>query len=146
MTAPAEIFGLSNAELQQLVLKLLGENTEQKRAIVELRGEITRLKGLKGRPDIKPSGMEQRTTPKRRDMRAGRRGRGKVTPWVSVEETLLSLEVPPGSRFKGYEDFVVQCQWRVNSRQIGRLKNRHRDTWAARRVLAKSGLSERRPD
>ena len=108
MTAPAEISGLSNAALQQLVLKLLGENTEQKRAIVELREEIARLKGLKGRPDIKPSGMEQGTTPKRRDMRAGRRGRGKVTPWVSVEETLLSLEVPPGSRFKGYEDFVVQ--------------------------------------
>lgn len=108
MTAPAEISGLSNAELQQLVLKLLGENTEQKRAIVELREEIARLKGLKGRPDIKPSGMEQGTTPERRDMRAGRRGRGKVTPWVSVEETLLSLEVPPGSRFKGYEDFVVQ--------------------------------------
>ncbi len=90
------------------MLKLLGENTEQKRAIVELREEITRLKGLKGHPDIKPSGMEQGTTPERRDMRAGRRGRGKVTPWVSVEETLLSLEVPPGSRFKGYEDFVVQ--------------------------------------
>jgi hypothetical protein len=108
VTAPAEISGLSNAELQQLVLKLLGENTEQKRAIVELREEIARLKGLKGRPDIKPSGMEQGTTPERRDMRAGRRGRGKVTPWVSVEETLLSLEVPPGSRFKGYEDFVVQ--------------------------------------
>ena len=52
--------------------------------------------------------MEQGTTPERRDMRAGRRGRGKVTPWVSVEETLLSVEVPPGSRFKGYEDFVVQ--------------------------------------
>ncbi|MGO9997443.1 MAG: hypothetical protein ACLPKW_06805, partial [Acetobacteraceae bacterium] len=62
MTAPAEISGLSNAALQQLVLKLLGENTEQKRAIVELREEIARLKGLKGRPDIKPSGMEQGTT------------------------------------------------------------------------------------
>ena len=108
MTAPAEISGLSNAALQQLVLKLLSENAEQKRAIAELREEIARLKGLKGRPDIKPSGMEQGTTPERRDMRAGRRGRGKVTPWVSVEETLLSLEVPPGSRFKGYEDFVVQ--------------------------------------
>ena len=78
------------------------------RGISPNASEIARLMGLKGRPDIKPSGMEQGTTPERRDMRAGRRGRGKVTPWVSVEETLLSLEVPPGSRFKGYEDFVVQ--------------------------------------
>jgi len=34
VTAPPEISGLSNAELQQLVLKLLSENAEQKRLIV----------------------------------------------------------------------------------------------------------------
>ena len=94
--------------MQQLVLQLLSENAEQKRAIEELRDEIARLKGLKGRPDIKPSGMEQGTTPKPRGKHAGRHGRGKVTPRVSVEETLLPVEVPAGSRFKGYEDFVVQ--------------------------------------
>jgi hypothetical protein len=108
VTAQAEISGLSHAELQQLVLKLLGENTEQKRAIAELREEIARLKGLKGRPDIKPSGMEQATTPTPRDKRAGWRGRGKITPRVSVEEKILPVQVPAGSRFKGYEDFVVQ--------------------------------------
>ena len=108
MTPSTEISGLSNAELQQLVLKLLSENAEQKRAIAELREEIARLKGLKGRPDIKPSGMEQGTTAKPRDKRAGWRGRGKVTPRVGVEETVVPAEVPPGSRFKGYEDFVVQ--------------------------------------
>ena len=107
MTAPAEISGLSNAELQQLVLKLLGEHGTEASYRGVARGDCA-TEGLEGRPDIKPSGMEQGTTPERRDMRAGRRGRGKVTPWVSVEETLLSLEVPPGSRFKGYEDFVVQ--------------------------------------
>ena len=108
MTAPPEISGLSNAELQQLVLKLLSENAEQKRLIVELREEIARLKGLKGRPQIKPSGMEQGTTPKPTSKRARRRGRGKATPRVNVEEQILKAPVPAGSRFKGYEDFVVQ--------------------------------------
>ena len=108
VTAPAEIAALSNAELQQLVLKLLSENAEQKRLIAELREEIARLKGLKGRPQIKPSGMEKGTAPKPMGKRAGRRGRGKASPRVSVEQKILKAEVPPGSRFKGYEDFVVQ--------------------------------------
>jgi hypothetical protein len=108
MTARAEISGLSHTGLQQLVLQLLAENAEQKRIIAELREEIARLKGLKGRPDIKPSGMENGTPPKPRDERAGRRGRGKVTPRVSVEEQVVPAKVPLGSRFKGYQDFVVQ--------------------------------------
>ena len=108
MTAPPEITGLSNAELQQLVLKLLSENAEQKRLIAELREEIARLKGLKSRPQIKPSGMEKGTTPKPASKRARRRGRGKARPRVSVEEQILKADVPIGSRFKGYEDFVAQ--------------------------------------
>jgi hypothetical protein len=108
VTAPPAMSGLSNADLQRLVLKLLSENAEQKRAIAELREEIARLKGLKGRPDIKPSGMETGPTPKSRDKGAGRHVRGVVTPRVSVEEMILPAAVPAGSRFKGYEDFVVQ--------------------------------------
>jgi hypothetical protein len=108
VTAPPEISGLSNAELQQLVLKLLGENAELKRAVAELREEIGRLKGLKGRPEIKPSGIEQGAVAKPRDGRTGRPGRGKATQRVSVEEQVVPVEVPSGSRFKGYQDFVVQ--------------------------------------
>jgi len=90
------------------VLALLAENAEQKRQIAALREEIARLKGQPGRPRIKPSGMENGTTPKPTGRSARRRGRGKMRPRVGVEEQVLKAAPPAGSRFKGYEDFVVQ--------------------------------------
>lgn len=108
MVAPPDIDGLSPSELKQLLLALVEENAEQKRVISELREEVARLKGLKGRPQIKPSGMEKGTTPKSSGKRDRHRGRGKATPRVSVEEEIVKADVSPGSRLKGYEDFVVQ--------------------------------------
>jgi hypothetical protein len=99
---------LSRPELEALLVELLGEVAALKQTIEGLRGEIARLKGLKGRPDIKPSGMDQGTSPAKRDKAAKRRGRGKVTPRVSVEDQVVKAEVPVGSGFKGYEPFLVQ--------------------------------------
>ena len=108
VVVPADIADLSPAALRGLILALLAENAEQKRQIAELREEIARLKGQPGRPRIKPSGMESGTTPKPMGLSGRRRGRGKMQPRVGVEEQLLKAAPPAGSRFKGYEDFVVQ--------------------------------------
>jgi len=95
------------------VLELLGEVAALKQTVAELREENARLKGLKGPPRLKPSkpsGMEQASAQKAASSGTrNRRGRGKKTlSRVAAEDRVVKAEVPAGSRFKGYEDFVIQ--------------------------------------
>jgi Transposase IS66 family len=106
MAALADPSSLSRCELEAEVAALRGEVAALKQLVAALRAENARLKGLKARPVIKPSGMEAATTPKHRG-KPGRR-RGKVVPRVPVETQVLRVEVPPGSQFKGYEPYQVQ--------------------------------------
>ena len=110
MVPPADPDTLSPAELKALVSALLGKVAELEQVVAAQREEIARLKGLKGRPAIKPSGMEQATEPRPSRDRPGRRRRrrGKVVPRVAVEERVIRATVPPGSRFSGYQDYLVQ--------------------------------------
>jgi len=80
MLLPARLSDLPRTELEALLVGLLGELAELKRLVAAQRDEIARLKGLKGRPSIKPSGMENATEANPEAKRAKRRGRGKVTP------------------------------------------------------------------
>ena len=52
--------------------------------------------------------MDKGTEPPKPGSQEKRRGRGKVTPRVSIDETVIAAEVPSGSRCKGYEPFLVQ--------------------------------------
>jgi hypothetical protein len=109
MAPSPDIDRLSVAELKALVAELFGRVSDLSRTVIEQREEIARLKGLKGRPDIKPgkpSGMEKAN---REPSNRPRRGGGKTAQRVIHEERIVkACSVPPGSRFKGYESFVVQ--------------------------------------
>ena len=108
MSPPADLSDLLRAELEARFVELLSEVSELKQIVAAQRDEIARLKGLKGRPSIKPSGMEDATGPKRGGKRVKRRRRGKVTPRVVPETEVLRVAHPVGSQFKGYEPYQVQ--------------------------------------
>src|SRR4051812_15425634 len=112
MSAPEKIAlsGLPRGELEALVERLLAENAALRRAVAELRGEVATLKGVKGRPEVRPSGMEKATEPEPPGTGRGRGAKGSKGARLTVHEerVVAAADVPAGSRFKGYEDFLVQ--------------------------------------
>jgi hypothetical protein len=105
---PTTLSALNRAELEALLGELFGEVATLKQTVAELREEIAGLKGLKGRPNIKPSGTEKGTAPPKPQKPEMQPGRGKVTPRVKVEEEVIRVEIPRGSIFKAHEPFLVQ--------------------------------------
>jgi hypothetical protein len=100
---------LSRGDLEGLAERLLAENAALQQVLAELRTEVAALKGLKGRPAIKPSGMDRGTGPAPAAEGRGRGAKGRKTERLAVDEDrVIEAAVPAGSRFKGYEDFVVQ--------------------------------------
>jgi hypothetical protein len=76
MSAPEKIAlaRLSRRALEALTERLLAENAALQQAIAELRAEVAQLKGVKGRPKIKPSGLDKRTEAKPAEKGRGARG------------------------------------------------------------------------
>jgi len=87
MASPDDLDALSPTELKALVLELLGKVAALEKTVAAQRAEIARLKGLKGRPALKPSGMEKASEPKPPSSPKGRRG--PVTPRVAVEDQVI---------------------------------------------------------
>ena len=87
------------------MVELFTEVATLKQTVAEQREEIARLKGLKGRPNIKPSGMDKGSTPVTPPKTRKRPGRGKVTPCRGKADGDHRAEIPPGCRFKGHQSF-----------------------------------------
>lgn len=100
-------------EVQAHQLQLQSEQIAlQKEEIARLKDEIAILKGEKGRPNIKPSGLNKNAGSG--DDSGGQQRRGKPsckkTHQLKIhhERVIEPASLPPGSKFKGYEGFVVQ--------------------------------------
>src|SRR5438309_5451222 len=105
MSVPEKIAlsGLPRGELEALVERLRAENAALRRAVAELRAEVATLKGVKRRPKLKPSGMEQATEPEPAGKGRGGGARGSKADRLTVDEerVVAAADVPAGSRFKG---------------------------------------------
>ena len=106
--SPIDLSSLSRDELEGLVSRLLVEVAALKETVDRQRDEIARLKDLRGRPSVKPSGMEGSSGTKRSGRRKTKR-RGKGSKRLIIDEDcVVAAAAPVGSRFKGYEDYVIQ--------------------------------------
>ena len=113
MSVPVPV--IPEGEQPPLVQRLLEVIQQQAELIQRLRDEIATLKGLKPKPKIAPSPLESSPSappapdPAAKPKRPGSDKRAKTAELTIHEVVLLKPQhVPPGSRFKGYEDFVVQ--------------------------------------
>ena len=100
MSPPEDLDRLSHAALKELVVRQWEQIVELRRMVAALRDEIARLKGGPGRPNIKPSGMEQATEPKPAGS-SGNRGSTRSKLLIHEERTLNVAAPPRGSRFAG---------------------------------------------
>lgn len=106
---------IPEGEQTPLVQRLLEVIQQQAELLQQLRDEIAVLKGLKPKPKIAPSPLETpipaqpAADPTASQKRPGSDKRAK-TAQLTIHEVVIvkPQRVPPGSLFKGYEDFVVQ--------------------------------------
>lgn len=116
---------ISSSERTPLVERLLAiieslarEAQCQEELIGQLKDEIAVLKGEKKRPKFKPSQMDEKTGKDEKDgsgddsegKRPGSSKRKKTKKLKIQKERIIkpSQEIPEGSRFKGFRDYVVQ--------------------------------------
>ena len=120
MNAPLTIPDLSSADIQHPAVVKLLEVLQQQALIIQqqsetiqrLADEIAQLKQHNAKPKIRPSQLER---PPQQDpsSSAGKRPgseKRRKTEQLEIHEThyLAAEDVPPGSTFKGYQEYTVQ--------------------------------------
>ncbi len=94
------------------VLLLLDIIRMQAEQIEQLKDEINKLKNHPRKPNIKPSRLEKKGTAKSKKNKGKRAGsqKKKKTAKLKIhkDEPVEPEHIPDGSRFLGYNDFVVQ--------------------------------------
>ena len=132
MSPPEDLDRLSHAALKELVVGQWEQIVELRRMVAALRDEIARLKGGPGRPNIKPSGMEQATEPKPAGS-SGNRGSTRSKLLIHEERTLNVAAPPRGSRFKPifytsrgsrrHKSLILLCaRWRFRESVVPRFQ------------------------
>jgi len=108
MRSTPKIPYVPESERTPLVAALLEIIRIQQEQIQELRDEIARLKGQKPKPKINPSALGKDTGGKKKKGRGSTKS--KKTEKLQIHDTIFvqARNVPPGSTYKGYEDFTVQ--------------------------------------
>jgi hypothetical protein len=94
-----------------LIQQLLDRVQQLEETVQQLRDENAILKGLKPRPEIRPSKLESsaRPPPSKDGKRPGSDKRSKNSQLsIPKDVVLLPENLPPGAVFKGYEPYVVQ--------------------------------------
>jgi hypothetical protein len=113
---------INDQERTPLVVQLLEIIAYQNEEVQCLKDELARLKGEKGRPDIKPSSLEhdrpeeseqsesKRTAKNRKKRKKKKRKKAKKTSEFTIhgEQKIPAVDVPEEAEFKGYKDWVVQ--------------------------------------
>ncbi len=103
-------------ELFQEQTKLIQKQTEQiaalKKTVQEQQDEIARLKKMPKRPKFRPGGGDPKSRSGKPGNTAGGGGSNSANEMapkkVRQEVRVQALDVPQGSRFKGYQEYAVQ--------------------------------------
>ena len=113
MLKAPKIPDIPKEERTALVVQLLEVINYQTELIQHLKDEIAIIKGDKPKPKIKPSGMEKETNENNdkssNDKRPGSAKRNKTKDLIIHNEVPVPPEdIPEGSIYKDYKEFVVQ--------------------------------------